>query len=490
MEKIKRFFFKNNNIKQTLIKNTVWIGVSSVFSKIVRALVIIYAARVLGVDSYGIYTYAAGIIAVFAVLSDMGISSIAVREISKNKDTEKNVYATSFIIKLLFLSLMVILCILIGPYLLKYPESRSLIPLFVSTIAIESLRSFLYVFARAKNNIQHESINSMINEIFCTLLILLIFVSNPTPKTLILSLFLGNTAGLLVAFIHTRKSIFYVFRHIKKDLIKPLVRLTAPFAILSILGIFMTNIDAVIIGILGDRTMLGLFGSAQKLISVMYILPGFMSTSLLPVLSGLISKKDTDTIKRILQVSSQTLFMVAIPIICGGILLSKDILVFLYGAQYVEATTVFQLLLVTLLWVFPGTLFAEIIIAENKQSVFLKTGIIGALINIVLDVILIPKYGINGSAVATIIAQAVVNTLFYLEVKKIYKDMTIPRITNLLIPSILMMLAIFVLRIFKIHVIITIIVSGLIYVSYLYFTKNKTLNYYIGIFRKKNTLNQ
>ncbi|MDO8571669.1 MAG: oligosaccharide flippase family protein, partial [bacterium] len=81
MFRIKDFLFKNKTIRQTILKNIFWQVVAQGGGKIIRAGVIIYAARTLGVEEYGSFTYAANVVALFTIIADLAIDPILTREI-------------------------------------------------------------------------------------------------------------------------------------------------------------------------------------------------------------------------------------------------------------------------------------------------------------------------------------------------------------------------------------------------------------------------
>lgn len=475
MERVKNFFLKNTSTRQIILKNTIWIGVSTTIIKIFRAVVIIYAARLLGTESYGIFTYATGIVAIFAVFSDMGLSSVLVRELSKDREKEKEYFSTAIIIKFIFLSGMMLLLLGSMPFLSKYGAATKIIPIVGISIVLESLRTFLYSIYRSKNSMQGEAVLAVVNEIFCALLIVFFFLKDPSPLSLAYSFMIGNALGLLVTMFFTKKYLAEIKKYFTKELMMPIVKLALPFAILGVFGIFMTNIDSVIIGYFGNEHMLGLFGAAQRPISILYILPGILASSLLPVISRFLKDGRDLLTSSIVSIASASSLTIALPLVAGGIIIASPLISVVFGASYAGSVMTFKILLLTLLFVFPGTLFAEVLIAQNKQKVFLFTGITGALLNIIFDIMLIPKYGIEGSAVATVIAQAVVNILFYIKAKE-HLSITVAKNIHKSIFATLAM-SVFAFYAVKINtpILLLLPVSALIYTGMLFILKDATL---------------
>ena len=101
--KIKGLLFKNTGTSQTVLKNTFWLSFGQISGRLIRAAVIIYAARMLGVAEYGVFSYVLGLAGFFSVFSDIGVSSILTREAAKRPENRAQIFATTFWIKMALL---------------------------------------------------------------------------------------------------------------------------------------------------------------------------------------------------------------------------------------------------------------------------------------------------------------------------------------------------------------------------------------------------
>ncbi|KKL89073.1 hypothetical protein LCGC14_1918330, partial [marine sediment metagenome] len=115
MSKIKDFLFKNKNVKQIIAKNVFWLGVGQVGSRIIRAFIIIYAARLLGAAEYGVFSYALGLAGFFTVFADIGLSPILTREVAKKPGRGSYYFATTFWMKIILLAVTSLLVIFLAP---------------------------------------------------------------------------------------------------------------------------------------------------------------------------------------------------------------------------------------------------------------------------------------------------------------------------------------------------------------------------------------
>jgi len=99
---IKSFLLTNQTTSQTILKNTFWLGTGKIGGRLLRTILVIYAARILGPAERGVFSYATNLVAILAVLTNFGISAIFTRETAKNTTEIKNeILPTSFFLKLL-----------------------------------------------------------------------------------------------------------------------------------------------------------------------------------------------------------------------------------------------------------------------------------------------------------------------------------------------------------------------------------------------------
>jgi len=90
-QKIKSWLLENRNFRQTIMKNTFWLTVSNVLGRVIKAVLIIFAARILGVASYGIFSYALSLAAFFTIFSDIGLGPILTKKTAK-KPFPENIF--------------------------------------------------------------------------------------------------------------------------------------------------------------------------------------------------------------------------------------------------------------------------------------------------------------------------------------------------------------------------------------------------------------
>jgi O-antigen/teichoic acid export membrane protein len=450
-KKTKNFLFQNTNAKQTIIKNFFWLSFGVSLSKILKSIVIIYAARILGVGGYGVFTYALSFAAIFNIFSDIGLSNLLTRDLIK-KDDKKSYLATALSIKII-LSLGTIIFIgFVAPMFTNIQEAKDLMLITAILITFDGLRNFLFSIYRSANKMQFEAILEILTEIIITISCITVLFKHPSVMNFSLAYMVASGIGFIITIITTSKYLSNTMKNFKKGLLIPIIKSALPFTVVGIFGVLMTNIDSVIIGFLRPVQDLGLFGAAQRPISIIYLIPGFMYTALLPFFSKF--AKDKDKLVKFTEKSIIISLGLALPIVIGGAILAKPIINVIYGYNFIESANVFSILLITMIPIFPGTILSAILLAKDKQKVFIRSTFYGAIINIAFDFLLIPKYGIEGSAFATVLAQLTANGILFFEIKKEMNLNIMNKFKKIILSLIVMTVSTFILKLYKFPLII------------------------------------
>ena len=119
IKKVKDFLLVNRTTRQTVAKNTFWLTVSNLGGRLLRAVIIIYSARVLGAAEWGLFSYAVSFVALITVFADFGIGPILTREASRTNDPLKRsqIVSTTFFLKMALLAIGVLVVIFLAPSL-------------------------------------------------------------------------------------------------------------------------------------------------------------------------------------------------------------------------------------------------------------------------------------------------------------------------------------------------------------------------------------
>lgn len=467
MKNLKNFLFQNQTARQTIFKNTFWLAVSQVGSRLIRAILIIYAARVLGAAEYGIFSYAVGLAAFFTVFADIGINSILTREASKKPEMKSEYFATALIIKLALLAVTAALIIFVAPRFSNIAEAASLIP-FVSLLVIfDGLREHAVSFFRALEKMEREAFVTVTTNIAIVVFGFIALILSPTARLLIYFYIGGAGIGILLPVFMLRSEIRKTFSYFRKKLVRPILSAAWPVALLTVFGAFMLSIDTIMLGLWRNAEEIGFYSAGLKIVQVLYMVPSILAVGIFPALSRF-AGGNPERVRELLERGVSAALLLALPIAAGGIMLGEPIIRLLYGAEYLPATLSFRLLLLTVLFFFPGLLIGNFILASDRQRKSAKNMGIGAAVNVGLNALLIPVFGIAGSAVATVLSQVVYNALNWQFAKRLVFFSVLPRLKPALLATLTMAIGIAGLIALGLHVLLIIALAGGIYFTALF----------------------
>ena len=461
--RLKELLFHNRSTKQTVAKNVFWLSFGQISSRLIRALIIIYAARVLGAETYGVFSYALGLAGFFTIFADVGINGILTREVAQKPDKAKLYFATSFSIKAALLAGTAVLVIFVAPYFSKIEAAQVLIPLVALLVIFDNIRDFCNSFFRGKDKMEREALVTIITNVAIAVFGFIILSFSKTAYAITITYIASAGIGMAIAMMLLKQEFLGLTRAFNVSLVKPLLRSAWPIALMGLLGAFMINVDIIMLGRMRSAAEIGFYAAGQRIVQVLYILPAIFASATFPTLSRLVSTKETDREISILEKMLALVLSITLPVVAGGIILGKPIIAVLYGSAYMPGALVFQTLLLTLLLIFPGTLLGNALIAHDKQKKAALPMAIAAISNVALNVLLIPLYGIVGAAIATVIVQALYITALWRVTGLASPFRVFSRIRKIIAATAGMCIFVVFLEVFRVPVLINIPISALLY---------------------------
>jgi O-antigen/teichoic acid export membrane protein len=437
LKRTRSFLFHNRTTSQTVLKNAFWLTFGQFFSRLIKAIVVIYAARILGAASYGIFSYALTLAALFTIFSDLGISALLTREVARDPLNQSRYLSTSLFIKFILISISILLIIGVAPFIARLPEVLPLLPIIAFLLAFDTLRDFFFAIPRAKERMEIEATITILTNIAIVVFGVLTLFVFPTSQAVTIAYTVGSGVGLLTALILLRSQLNNLWKDFDSKLILPILKSAWPFGILGLLTGVMINTDTIMIGWYNNAEAIGFYSAAQRPIQLLYLLPSLFATSLFPTFSRL-AHIDKEKFRRIFESAVAAMILMALPIIVGGLIVAPQIISLLFGTDYLPSTTAFQILLATILIVFPAGIIGNAIFAFNQQKSLLLFTSFGVIGNVFANALLIPRYGIAGAAAATIVAQGLANGLIWFKMKAITPFSVIHRLPRILLATLAM----------------------------------------------------
>ena len=428
--RVKRLLLSNTNHQQTVAKNTVWLFLAETISRLFRAVLIIFAARVIGSAGLGVFSFAMALGSLFFVFEDSGIGVFVTRELISSEYDQKSLLATSLVIKATLLIATSVIFLIFGKYASSVPGATAIIPLMTIVLLSDSLREFFFAIYRSEQKMQSEALVKFITNFLVLACGVVLVILKPTAFSLALGYAIGGASGFLILILLLRKKIWNPIRYFNQTLIRPIMTAAWPFTILIISNTVILNTDTFFLGHFAKAPEIGAYAAAQRFIQLCYVIPSLFASATFPVFAKkLASGQD---FKPGLEKVFAIMISVVVPLSLGVILWSSQLIRLVFGPTYQASGPMLEIIALGLVPVFITTTYFNVIFAQNKQNKFVAANITAVIVNVLLDLVLIPKFHGIGAAAAGTISLTLIAVITYVQFSKhapisIFRYIKIPR---------------------------------------------------------------
>lgn len=460
------------NITQKIGKNTTLLYISQIISYIFTFFYTVYLARFLGADGYGILSFALAFSGIFSILTDLGLSTLTVREVSRDKSLTMKYLENGFAIKII-LSLISFAIIVFLINIFEYPQSTVNVVYLVSlSVILTSICGFFYSIFQAHENMEFQSFGQILNSILMFFGVLIV-------------IYLESTV-IMVSLIYLISSIitfFYVFVIFLWKFSMPKIKLdwkfwkitlkeSLPFGITGISVMTYTYIDSVLLSIFKGNEVVGWYNAAYKLVLFFVFIPTTINIAIFPSMSKFYISSQ-ESLKLLNEKYFKFMLVIGIPIAIGTTLLSEKIISLIFGAGYAQSIIALQILIWTIVFTFGGAAFVRMLEATNKQLILTKLTGMSVFINIFLNLLLIPKFSFVGASISTVLTEIfLIVSVFGISYKLGY-GISIKKILDILIKIIIasFIMSLFIIYSINLNLVILVPISILTYFSTLFVIK-------------------
>ena len=404
------------NTIQKIIKNVGLLFLSLILSYVFDFFTLIYSARYLGVVGFGILSSALALTSIFSVFMDLGLSTLTIRDVSRNKSILNQYVGNIATIKII-LSLITLSIIFIIVNFSNYNHQTISVIYFIAIYAGFNTFSLLFLAVfQANQKMEYQSFGTILSSILLLSGVLLAIYSkfNIIQFSIIYTIVGALTLSYTIIVYKLKLSL----PKIKFDfnIWKTLIKESWPFAITGVSINIYTWIDTIILALIQGQYAVGLYNASYKLVLVFLFIPVVFNTAIFPLMSRYyISSKSN------LNISFEKLFkimmIIAIPLAVGTVIIANKVILFIYGEQFIGAVISMQILIWSMVLIFARSPFERFLDSSNRQLTVTKIFIIGVVFNVILNIIVIPKYSYIGAGIVTVLTDILVFILLMITVK-------------------------------------------------------------------------
>jgi len=469
------------NTAQIIVKNWLSLSFVAIVSKLLSFILTIYIARYLGDVGLGKYSFALAFTGLFIIFSDIGLSRLTIREVARDKLRAESYLSNAATIKSI-LSLATFGLIFFIINLLNYPVDTTVVVYIIGLSAI--LHSFARLFQAIFNAFER-----MEYETITTAVELLIVVGLGVCVLILGYGLIGLAYVILIAsIINVLFSLFITIKVFTKPKFKidwkfwkSTVKEALPFGLTTAFVTVYFQIDTVMLSIMKDDAVVGWYNAAYRLIFALMFIPTAFVGSIFPIISRFFVSSQ-NSLKVAYEKTFKYLIIIGIPLAIGTTILADRIVLIIYGKDFNNSVVALQILIWVALLMFLTYLIGTVLESVNRQGRVSKVAGINALVNVFLNLLLIPKFSFIGASVATVATEAIGFILLFHSISKHLHAVPLFKLTlKPLIASLPMSLFIFYFK--EINTVMLIAVAVLLYFGMIYCLRAVSEED-IGLFRR------
>ena len=386
-----------------LAKNTLYLTLASVAQKAIAFIYFAIIARFFGTEDTGAYFIALAVVTVIMVLDDLGLTSVLIRETAKKK-AEALVWIRSVMgVKIVTIPITVAVAFVAPLVLGLSSEASTLVRIAVLVMLADTLSLSFYGVLRGLQNLKYESLGIFIGQsITASIGIVLMATGTATLPLLIVALIAGSSWNVFFSVTNVVRRLGWKAMLPTYTLgWKPLKMAFAFFLAAAFVKVYSYVDSFTLQRVIGEAAV-GEYAVAYKLTYAFQFLPLAFVAALYPTMSA--QAHDAVKLKKTLLDSFWYMALMGFPIVFGIFAIAPEIVNAFYGADFSGSVLPLQVLIFVLLFIFLDFPIGSLLNATDRQHV--KTGIMGAtmVVNVVANLLLIPRVGIVGASIAGILS--------------------------------------------------------------------------------------
>ena len=394
---------------QRVTRNILAVLGSELLARLVGLVLTLYVARGLGVDRLGQLAFLISFMTLASVLADLGISRMVTRNLARDRQAAALLAPAAFRAKLGLVLVMAALLALASPFLGKGPELTRFFLVFLGWLVLDGLNTTLRALFAAREELATVALLRAVEKLLLIALFGLLFAL-PLGERRFLGLLIlfpaasGGAFLLALALVHRRGIRLFAgggpgWRRV--------LALSWPFAGSVIMANITLHSDRVLLSYIKDDTATGLYDAANRIFFTLFALQAMMADVFFPTLTRLYTG-DRARYTRFAERAARLLFGLALPLAAGTLLLAGPGLRLIFGEDFTGATTSLRLLAPALILRAGHALWGSLLLAGDRERHFLAALGAGAGLNVLLNVALIPRWSLNGAALATLLSEVLV----------------------------------------------------------------------------------
>ena len=387
--------------KRTIVQNLFWAVLGKVVTLLSGLIVGIIVARYLGPDKYGLMNYVISYVFLFQTFAVFGLDSIEVREEARGKDAYQTIIGTAFVLKVVFGFICMALVIVTSLLFDSDVYTTMLIAIYSVTIVLNSfgvIRNYFTAIVQNEYVVKSEIARTLLGIVIKLLLLYLQvsltwFVIGYAFDIVLLS------SGYVLAYRHKIGPLNQW--HYDARCARMLLKESFPLLLTSTAVIIYQRIDQVMIGQMIDKASVGYFSVAARFVEVLIFIPMMLARTITPVLVKIRERSEKEYMVKGQQFMNVSVWL-SLVVATFTSMISYWLIKYTFGSSYMMAVPILQIMAFKAASVALSNTAGAMLVTEGLQRYAIFRDGIGCIVCVVLNYVLLPRYGVLAAAAVAI----------------------------------------------------------------------------------------
>lgn len=399
--KLDLLYFEFSEKVKLFLVNFFWHSFSKIINKASRLLLVLIAAKIIGSHDWGVYSYVLSLATLGFILSDWGMSLLLIRDYQESDDKNRT-FSNFFFGRLIVLLISLIASLSL--ILLSGNVDYILIGLILSlTLFFDGFNSLYHSLFIANQETKKEFYSNLVDASVLIISFIIFFLIEADAVSLSAAYLGASLFGFIASVVLAKKVIRFSFSDLSVKRLKAIFVNGFSLSLFGISSYIFFSTDQLVLKYFSGFNEVGIYSLASRLILALIIIPPLINAVLLPQMS--IDKNNYSKIRRYLLASSIALLLAALACVAFIIIFSPLIVGVFFGVDYLPAIPVLKILSLIIVPLFVVSILDYFLIVYNMQLYDFFLTLFAAIVNLVLNIILVPNLGMSGAAVASIVGQ-------------------------------------------------------------------------------------
>ena len=395
-----------------VFSNSFYLMTGRFISRLLQFILFVYGSRLLGPSGFGVFCYAFAAAGIMSVFMDLGVSHYSVQQMSRDHSLIPVYTGSGLLVRSGMVGMGLFFLMVSGFALGKDASTLWVLLIMGGMAALDSFTSQFSAVFQAVERMEYQAVIFVTSNLIFSVAGIICISFFPDPKALAVMFFMGALLRLSFSAYWHQKKFPPPCRPTQKYFLIDLLKKGSPFALVSIFINIYSYIDSLILSAYASDEIVGYYNASYRLFEAPLFVTDSLAIALFPTVSKLY-REDRRSVQKLLSGLIQKAVPLALWVSLATAFLSGDVIRLLFGAQYEPAARVLPVLIFTLVIIAPNTIIGTSLRAMDRQKLSAWMAGLACVLNVGLNMVVIPRYSYMGAAWTTLATELFVLAVYF-----------------------------------------------------------------------------